>query len=81
MRVNIYSLQKTFFEGEAVSVNCQTEAGEITVLDRHAPLISVLRPGTITVVDSTGKSHYIQGNGGFLEFGAKNQAIAVIQEP
>mgnify|MGYP001576614543 FL=1 len=81
MRVNIYSLQKTLFEGEAVSVNCQTEAGEITVLDRHAPLISVLRPGIITVVDTTGKAHYIQGSGGFLEFGAKNQATAVIQEP
>lgn len=79
MRVAVHSLQKTFFGGEAVSVNCRTEAGEITVLDGHAPLISVLRPGAITIIDKDGKSHYVDGSGGFLEVGSKNRVTLIIQ--
>lgn len=78
MHLSIYSLKKVLFEGEASSVNCQTEAGEITVLDRHAPLITVLAPGTIAVVDASRANHYVNGGGGFLEVGSGNHVKLII---
>ncbi len=72
MHVSIYSLKKVLYEDEAASVNCQTEAGEITVLDRHAPLMTVLKPGTVTVLDAGNKSHYFENAGGFMEVGPQN---------
>lgn len=80
MHLSIYSIKKVLFEGEAVSVNCQTEDGEITVFDRHAPLISTLAPGAIKVIDKNQKSNYYNGSGGFVEVGSKNHVTLIINE-
>jgi len=80
MFVSVYSLKKVLYEDEATAINCKTEAGEITVLDRHAPLITTLKPGVIKVVDKIGADHYFNESGGFLEVGAKNIAKLIIQE-
>jgi len=80
MFVSVYSLKKVLYEDEAAAINCKTEAGEITILDRHAPLIATLKPGVIKVVDKTGTDHYFNEGGGFLEVGVKNIAKLIIQE-
>lgn len=80
MYLSIYSIKKVLFEGEATSLNCQTDAGEITVLDRHAPLLSVLAEGAITVIDKNHEKHYFKGSGGFLEVGPKNHVKLTINE-
>lgn len=67
MKLSIYSLRKTLFEGEAVSVNCKTTAGEVTVLSRHEPMIAELAAGTLTVIDAQNKAHYIPIRSGFIE--------------
>lgn len=67
MRLNIYSLKRTIFSGEAKSLNCQTKAGEITILDNHAPLITILSPGMVCVNDTRGEEHYVPIRDGFLE--------------
>lgn len=80
MFVSVYSLKKVLFEDEAALVNCQTEAGEITILDKHAPLVTVLKTGAIKIVDKAGKDHYFNESSGFLEVGSGNQAKLIITE-
>ncbi|MBI2888901.1 MAG: F0F1 ATP synthase subunit epsilon [Candidatus Liptonbacteria bacterium] len=81
MKLSVYSLKQILFEGNAASVNCTTEGGEVTILDRHEPLIATLKPGTIKITDAARKDHYIQSGKGFLEVTAENTARILTDEP
>ncbi len=80
MTVGIYSLQKVLFRGEAREVNCNTAMGEITVLNHHRPLISILRAGTMKIIDDAGKANYIPVSSGFLEVRSGNEVRCLIEE-
>lgn len=80
MKLGIYSLKKILFQGNAESVNVKTASGEITILDHHRPLISIVKPGTITVVDAAKKAHYIPVSSGFVEVTSSNQAKLIVDE-
>jgi F-type H+-transporting ATPase subunit epsilon len=67
MRVAVYSLEKIIYEGETSAVNAKTLAGEITVLDKHRPLIAVLTEGVIRITDKTEGEKFFNIKGGFLE--------------
>ncbi len=79
MKLGIYSLKRTLYQGEAQLVNCKTENGEITVLDEHEPLISVLKEGIVKIVDTAAKEHYIPVSSGFLEV-RLNDAKFIVEE-
>ncbi|MBI2623574.1 MAG: F0F1 ATP synthase subunit epsilon [Candidatus Liptonbacteria bacterium] len=81
MKLSVYSLKNILFEGDATSVNCTTEGGEVTILDRHEPLIATLKPGTLTIKDAGGKDHFIPTGKGFLEVTAENTARILADEP
>jgi len=72
MRLTIYSLKGIEFEGEVASFNTKTQNGEITVLDNHRPLITLLEEGTakIGLSDSGVKNFEIKS--GFLEMDDRN---------
>ena len=78
MHVSIYSLKKILYEGEALSVNCKTTSGEVTILDHHRPLISELAAGTMTIVDTAKKEHFVPIASGFLEVSADNRTKCII---
>jgi F0F1-type ATP synthase epsilon subunit len=80
MKVGIYSLKKILFEGDALSVNCKTAAGEITILDHHRPLISMLSPGAVKITDALKKDHYLNVSAGFLEVNSDNRAKFIVDE-
>ena len=80
MTLGVYSLQKVLYKGDAVSVNCRTKNGEITILDHHRPLISVLTPGTMKIIDKEQKEHYIPISSGFLEVRSGNEARFLVEE-
>lgn len=80
MKLDIYSLQKVLYRGEAELVNCRTATGEITILNHHRPLISILRRGTIRIVDREKKEHYIPVSGGFLEVRSGDEAKFLVEE-
>jgi F-type H+-transporting ATPase subunit epsilon len=80
MKLGVYSLQKVLFQGDAKSVNCNTRSGEITILDHHEPLISILEKGTMTIVDVAGEKHYIPVGSGFLEVDSGSQAKILVEE-
>ena len=80
MKLNVYSLQKVLFKGEAKSINCKTANGEITILDHHLPIISILAPGVMKIVDSDNKDAYIPVRSGFLEVRSGNEAHFLVAE-
>ena len=50
MKLSVYSLKQILFQGEAQLLNCKTVMGEITILDNHETLITVLSSGTMKVI-------------------------------
>jgi len=80
MKLSVYSLKKTLFRGEAVSLNCQTASGEITILDNHRPLVSVLKKGLLKILDQDRKEHYIPISSGFVEVGEDNNVRLITEE-
>jgi ATP synthase F1 epsilon subunit len=80
MRIGVYTLQKVLYQGEAESVNCQTATGEITILDHHRPLISILKKGVMKIVDRGKKEYYIPVSSGFLEVRSGEEAKFLVEE-
>ena len=81
MRVEIYSLQRILFEGDAASVNCKTAMGEITVLESHEPLISMLEEGPVKVVPAGGgPEQAFAVKGGFLQVNPEHAVRMLVEE-
>lgn len=80
MKLGVYSLQKVLFQGDAKSVNCNTRSGEITILDDHEPLISILEKGTITITDRDQHQTFIPVKSGFLEIESGSAAKILVEE-
>ena len=78
MQLQVISLKGVQYEGDIKSVNVKTTSGEITVLDHHLPLITVLTKGQLVVEDTNGKETVIHTESGFLEVKEGNQAVALI---
>ncbi|KKT42434.1 hypothetical protein A2W54_01745 [Candidatus Giovannonibacteria bacterium RIFCSPHIGHO2_02_43_13] len=71
MRLKILSLKGAEYDGEIKGLNVKTGAGEITVLDRHLPIIADLKKGTAIIFETEGKKE-IKISGGFLEMSRDN---------
>ncbi len=67
MHLHIYSLKKVLFEGEAKSLTVRSTGSELTILDNHLPLITMLQAGPVVVTDAGGQVSKIDVNAGFLE--------------
>lgn len=80
MKLGVYSLQKVLFRGEAREVNCNTKIGEITILDHHEPLISILEKGVVKIIDENRQEHFIPVNSGFVEIRSGNEARFLVEE-
>ena len=80
MQVGVYSLEKVLYSGEAVEINCQTRSGEITILDGHEPLITLLTAGVLKIVDENKQEHYIPLSSGFLEISSGNRAKLLVEQ-
>lgn len=78
MKLSIYSLKKIIFQGEAQLLNCKTAMGEITILDNHEPLISVLRSGVAKIIDENNKEHFFEAASGFLEVREGNEVRCLV---
>ncbi len=72
MKVTIVSPEKTLYAGEAESVALPGKKGRFEVLRNHAPIISTLSEGTVTVTGDT--PFKLEVSGGFVEV-ARNEVI------
>lgn len=65
--LDIVSTEKVIFSGTAHMLIAPTEMGEIGVLARHAPLLTLLRPGLVRVVREPDYDESFFVSGGYVE--------------
>lgn len=65
MKVRIVSPETTLYDGQADSVKLPGEAGRFEVLQGHAPIISTLTQGTVSVQGT--ERYSVEVSGGFVE--------------
>ncbi len=80
MKISLYSFKKILFQGEAQFFNCKTMSGEITILDNHTSLITVLTSGIIRIIDKDQKEHFFPIKSGFLEVKSENEVRCIVEE-
>ncbi len=62
------------FEGKAKKLNAKTLSGEITILDHHQPLVSVLaKNGLVWLEAEDGVRHEYLAPSGFLHMNGANE--------
>ena len=63
MKLTIVTPEKTIYDGEAISVAVPGTKGAFEVLDNHAPIISSLQGGVITVKTADGVQEFTVRSG------------------
>lgn len=82
--LTILTMQETAHEGEVTSVTAPTADGEITILARHTPLVTVLKPGRLVLrkpfegnVHDDPEEVRMAVGGGFLEVRKSGEVVVL----
>lgn len=65
--LSVLTPQRSVLETEVASIVAPGTAGYLGVLAHHAPLVTALVPGKLTVKDASGEEKLYAISGGFLE--------------
>jgi F-type H+-transporting ATPase subunit epsilon len=74
-KLEIVSPERLIISEVVRSVTVPGAEGYFTVLGDHAPLMTTLKPGFVTAVDSAGVSHVIFVRGGFADVSPEGLTI------
>ena len=77
MRITVLSPEQSVYEGDANAVVAPAYDGQVGILPRHAPFVTLLGDGVLTVRDSEG-THAFRVRGGFLQVG--DDTVKVVAE-
>ena len=75
IKLEIVSPERLLLSETARSVTVPGAEGYFTVMGDHAPLMSVLKPGFVTVVDDSGRSQSFYVRGGFADVAPEGLTI------
>jgi F-type H+-transporting ATPase subunit epsilon len=75
VNLEIVSPERLLLSQRVQQVTVPGTEGYFTVLGEHAPLMSTLRPGFITVLDQAGVSHVYFVRGGFADVSPEGLTI------
>jgi F-type H+-transporting ATPase subunit epsilon len=79
MHVELVSVEKALWSGEATAVFARTPEGELGVLPGHAPLLGALAPGFVVRIDREGDTSVkVAVHGGILS--VRKDGVAVLGE-
>lgn len=67
MKLEIITPDSAIYSGKIRSVRVPGTNGSFQILRDHAPIISTLEKGTVTVVDFQGKFLFFEISGGVIE--------------
>ena len=67
MKLGIYTIEKTLYEGEVKEVIAKTTTGEISILQNHIPLVTRLTAGPLAFIAENGGRSELLIQSGFLE--------------
>lgn len=66
--LRVVSVERSLFEGEVEFIIARGADGELGVLARHAPLMTILKPGPLRIQETYGGAEQVLFvGGGFLE--------------
>lgn len=77
-KLNLLTPEKLIFRDEARSVVAYGTDGYLGILPKHAPLLTSLEIGALTITDKDGKEQRFALNGGFLE--VINNEVTILAE-
>lgn len=66
-KLSIVTTERIVYEDNVASIIAPGSVGYLGILTNHAPIITSLMPGKLTVKDSSGKEILFAITGGFLE--------------
>ena len=66
-RLSIVTPEKIIYEEDVTSIIAPGTVGYLGILSNHAPIITSLKPGKLTVKDKDGQEILFAISGGFLE--------------
>src|SRR3954464_7746302 len=79
MQVDLVSVERAIWSGEATAVFARTPEGELGILPGHAPLLGALEPGWVVRIDREGEdSLRVAVHGGFLS--VRKDGVSVLAE-
>jgi F-type H+-transporting ATPase subunit epsilon len=79
MQVDLVSVERPIWSGEANAVYARTTEGEIGILAGHAPLLGALAPGwLVRIQQADGVEQRIAVHGGFLS--VREDGVSVLAE-
>jgi F-type H+-transporting ATPase subunit epsilon len=67
IQVDIVSAEGELFSGAAAVVYAAASEGDLGIYPRHAPLLTLLKPGEVRVQTPDGEEHHFFVGGGALE--------------
>ena len=67
LHFELVSPARLLFSGEVTSVTLPGTEGDMGILAGHAPVLSTLRPGVVTITRESGEAEKIFVRGGFAE--------------
>lgn len=75
MQFDLVSPERSLFSAQVKSVQIPGADGDMTAMPNHAPLITTLRPGILTVHTDKGTEQFVV-TGGFAELGESLSVLA-----
>lgn len=78
MLLDIITPDSKLFSGEVTSVILPGIDGDLGVLNNHAPLITALKVGEISIIKESGETEVFKTNGGIVE--VLNNKVIVLAE-
>jgi len=78
MKASIISPERVLFDGNVASVVAPAFDGEIGILTRHAPLVTLLGRGVLRLAGTDGTDRRFEVAGGFLQ--VADDVIRVVTE-
>jgi F-type H+-transporting ATPase subunit epsilon len=78
LKLEILTPDKTLYSGDIKSVNLPGSKGRFTLLHNHAPIVSTLEKGQVTITTNDQKTEVIDIIGGIVE--VKKNSIIVLAD-
>lgn len=79
MKIAVYSIAETLFEGEADELIAYTSEGQIAVLNEHIPLVTTLIGPNLSIIRKNETPFDIPLEKGVLEVRPQSEVIALVE--